>query len=70
MAYPKAYDPQEGYKYQMLCRMAGEREWEHMDYAEDYKEYKYLLDNYRAAYGSSWEFKRILLPQKYHPKKY
>ena len=32
MSKPKAYDPQTGYRYQILCRnVAYSREWEHCD---------------------------------------
>lgn len=65
MAYPKAYDPQDGCKYQILCRNT--REWEHCDYAKDKKEKDYLLGEYGLAYGPSFEFKTILLPMKYWP---
>jgi len=66
MARLKAYDPQEGCKYQILCR--NRREWEHCDYAKDEQERRYLLGEYRLAYGAGWEFRCLLLPPKYHPK--
>ena len=67
---PKAYDPQEGYRYQILCRnqSSGGREWEQCDYAKDRADKKHLLENYRDAYGAGWEFKTIMLPEKYWPK--
>lgn len=66
---PKAYDPQEGYRYQILCRnQAYDRAWEHCDYAVDPADKKHLVSNYRDAYGAGWEFKTIMLPQKYWPK--
>jgi hypothetical protein len=68
MALPKAYEPAEGYKYQLLCRNPQYgREWEHCDYAKDRAERNHLLHNYRMAYGAGWEFKTIPLPRKYHP---
>ena len=70
MSYPKAYDPEEGYQYQILCRHPeyNGREWEHCDYAIDRKNLKYLLAEYRLAYGAGYEFQSILLPQKYWAK--
>lgn len=67
MSKLKAYDPQHGYKYQIFCRhrQYNGREWEHCDYAKDKKEKNYLIGEYRLAYGMGYEFKSILLPQKY-----
>lgn len=69
MGRPKAYDPQEGYKYQILVMCPGERSYEHCDYATDCADKKCLLGNYRLSYGAGFAFKTILLPQKYWPKK-
>jgi hypothetical protein len=68
MAHPKAYDPQPGYKYQILCKGPGERSFEHCDYATDRGDKLHLLTNYRQAYGGGYEFKTIMLPSKYWPK--
>lgn len=67
MSMPKVYDPQYGYSYQILCRnqQYNGREWEHCDYAKDSKEKKFLIAEYRLAYGAGYEFKSILLPEKY-----
>lgn len=66
MTKPKAYCPQEGYQYQILCRnLSFDKAWEHCDYAKDKNERTHLLKNYRQAYGGGWEFKTILLPYKY-----
>lgn len=63
---PKAYKPISGYKWQILCRnMSYSREFEHCDYAKDFKEKKYLVGEYRLAYGPGWEFKSIQLPKKF-----
>ncbi len=68
MAHPKAYDPQDGYKYQILCRnQSYSREYEHCDYARTIGDKNHLLSNYRQAYGAGWEFKTILLPRKFWP---
>lgn len=69
MPKPKAYEPEHGYKYQILTRHPeyNGREWEHCDYAKDAKERKYLLSNYQQAYGAGFEFKVERLPQKYWP---
>jgi hypothetical protein len=65
---PKAYDPQQGYRFQILCRnLSYSREWEHCDYAAERQERRHLLDNYRQAYGAGWEFRTILLPAKFWP---
>jgi len=71
MSSPAAYDPQEGYRFQILCRNPAYngREWEHCDYAVDSADRKHLFENYRQAYGPGYEFKAILLPSKYWPKR-
>lgn len=68
MAYPKAYEPVDGYKYQLLVKTPYDRAYEHCDYAEDYADKKHLLENYRMAYGSGFTFKTIQLPKKYWKK--
>lgn len=66
---PKAYAPEAGYRFQLLCRnTAYGREWEHCDYARDRQERNYLRTNYQQAYGAGWEFMSILLPAKYWPR--
>lgn len=65
MSLPKAYDPQNGYMYQILVMTPYERAYEHCDYAEDKKEKDYLIENYQLAYGIGYTFKSILLPKKY-----
>ena len=70
MAHPKAYDPIQGYMYQILCRErnALTREWEHCDYAESTEEKNYILKEYNLGYRGGFEFKVILLPRKYWRK--
>lgn len=66
MSKPQAYNPEHGYKYQILCRnLQYSRSFEHCDYAKDHTERKQLINEYKLAYGVGWEFKSILLPQKY-----
>ena len=65
MTLPKAYKPEYGYKYHILCRQHGSNVWEHCDYAEDGKERDYLLNDYREAYRGEYDFLCILLPRKY-----
>jgi hypothetical protein len=65
MGYPKAYEPQQGYKYQILVKTPYDRAYEHCDYAKDRAELKHLTGEYRLAYGAGYSFKSILLPQKY-----
>ena len=70
MAHPQAYEPQDGQKYQILCRnQRFSRAYEACDYAADKADRNHLLANYRMAYGLGWEFKVILLPRKYWPVK-
>jgi hypothetical protein len=70
MARPKAYEPAEGYRFQILCRnQQYDRAFEHCDYAKDSTEKNYLIGEYRLAYGAGWEFKSIMLPAKYWPKR-
>jgi hypothetical protein len=64
MSRPQAYAPEQGYKWQRLGR-AGVRTWEHCEYAKDAAEKRYLLEQYRLAYGTGWEFRTILLPARY-----
>jgi hypothetical protein len=64
MTLPKAYDPQSGYKYQILTKY-GNQSWEHCDYAKDKQDKNYLLGEYHLAYGIEFSFKTILLPKKY-----
>ena len=55
MARPKAYDPQQGYKYQILCRNPSyDKVYEHCDYAVDKADKDHLLKNYREAYGAGF----------------
>lgn len=67
MSLPKAYDPQQGYRYQILCRNPeyNGREWEHCDYAKNWDERNFLIREYRMAYGRGYEFKSIMLHGKY-----
>ena len=65
MAKPKAYEPAEGQRWQILCRDG--REWEHCDDAVDQTERRYLLNEYRLAYGAGWQFMTIRLPRKFWP---
>lgn len=68
MPKPQAYDPQPGYKYQILCRNPNyDRAWEHCDYAIDNASKNHLIGETRLAYGAGWEFKSIRLPVKYWP---
>ena len=65
MAKPKAYDPQQGYKYQIFVKTPYDRALEHCDYAVDRKDLKYLIENYQEAYGAENSFSWVMLPQKY-----
>jgi hypothetical protein len=69
MSYPKAYEPQSGYMYQILMKNPGERAFESLDYAVDRSDKNYLLNEYGLAYrGMGIELKTIQLPEKYWPK--
>ncbi|PGO60678.1 hypothetical protein [Priestia megaterium] len=65
MTYPKAYEPQQGYKYQILVKTPYDRAYEHCDYAKDNEEKNHLIKEYQMAYGAGHYFKSILLPKKY-----
>lgn len=65
MSRPKAYEPEQGYKYQIFCREVGKREWEYCDYAKDRAEKDYLIREYVLAYQGGFEFKAMRLPMKY-----
>ena len=66
MSRCKEYQPEQGYKYQILVRTKEQRAFEHLDYAVDRKDKDFLLKEYRLVYRSEGEFKTILLPKKYH----
>ena len=66
MTLPKNYNPEYGYKYQILTRYKNERMFEHCDYAKNRQELQYLVNEYKLAYGNDYQFKSILLPKKYH----
>lgn len=65
MSRPQAYAPEQGYKYQILVKCPSDRAYEHCDYAKDREEKNYLTNEYKEAYGAGFDFKSILLPQKY-----
>lgn len=67
MSLPTAYSPQTGQKYQLFTKSSTQRSWEHCDYAADAAERKYLLGEYRLAYGAGFQFKTVTLPAKYWP---
>ena len=69
MTKPIAYDPQDGYKWQILYRSSPKEAWEHCDYAVDNTDKKHLLEAYAVAYHGEGQFKVILLPYRYWPKK-
>jgi hypothetical protein len=63
MGYPKAYEPGQGYKYQLLLWDSFNREYDHLDYATDTADRNHLLKEYRMS--NHEKIKVILLPQKY-----
>jgi len=65
MTIPNAYNPEYGYRYQILCWDNYNREYDHCDYAKDKGEKVYLLKEYALAYGAGFRFKTITLPKKY-----
>ncbi|RPK20115.1 MULTISPECIES: hypothetical protein [Paenibacillus] len=68
MAQPKAYQPKEGFQFQLLFRLADEREFEHCDYAKDEVERDKLVQTHGKSYGNGLVFKAIPLPKKYWKK--
>ena len=69
MTRPKAYSPEQGYRYQLLCKSPYDRAYEHLDYAKDKTEKKHLLDEYKLAFSPGFSYTTIELPQKYWPCK-
>lgn len=68
MARMKCYAPENGYLFQIVCRNSlYSREFDHCDYAQSREEKKYLIREYRLAYGAGWEFRTIMLPRKFWP---
>lgn len=65
MAQPKAYQPKEGFQFQILFRTAGDIQFEHCGYAEDEAERDELIQQESEGYGDALEFKAIKLPKKY-----
>ncbi len=65
---PIAYHPQNGYKWQILCRPIDSRTWEHCDYAADDNDRRYLLGEYKIQ-RLGWQFRSILLPMRCWPKR-
>lgn len=65
MAMPKAYDPQQGYMYQFLYLGPGEREYDHLDYATDKADKRYLLGEYSLMPAYIGRIRVITLPRKY-----
>lgn len=66
MTMPKEYNPEYGYKYQILVmNPTYSRAWEALDYARDNQDLTYLMFEYRFAYGAGYKFKAIALPKKY-----
>lgn len=69
MARPKCYDPEDGYMYQLMFMGQGDREWEHLDYAETMSDKEYLINEYSLAYrGTGARLKAELLPMRYWNK--
>lgn len=65
MYRPKAYEPAQGYRFQILFYNERERAYEHIDYATDRLDRDFLLAEYRMD-GN--RYKAIQLPQKYWKK--
>lgn len=68
MPLPKAYEPESGYRYHILCRY-GVGAYEHFAYATDHKDKASLIEEGRLAYGAGWRFKAIMQPMKYWPRR-
>lgn len=66
MSRVKAYEPVQGQMYQLLLWDAYNREYDHLDYAEDKTELKYLKKEY--ALSGYHRIKVEVLPQKYWKK--
>lgn len=63
MSRPKAYEPVQGYMYQILLWNEYNREYDHLDYAVDKKDYQHLMKEYRLLYKGK-RMKTERFPQK------
>lgn len=67
MTLPQAYEPQYGYRYQILYRYRSTDSWESIDYAVDKSDRDHLMREYNMAQNG--EYKCIELPRKYWPER-
>ncbi|MDW2886683.1 hypothetical protein [Exiguobacterium artemiae] len=67
MSRPKAYDPVEGYRYQLFYKHSEVRELDHLDYAKDQTELFYLLEEYHLCMTPG-TLRYLQLPKQYWPK--
>jgi hypothetical protein len=65
MTMPKAYEPIQGQRYQILVKCPGEREYEHLDYAKDKAERDHLVKEYSLVFGRDYYFNVRVFPRKY-----
>lgn len=65
MGYPKEYEPQQGYKYQLFVKTSYSTRYESIDYAKDDSDKKYLMNEYRLVYKNDGILKAVKLPRKY-----
>jgi hypothetical protein len=63
MTRPKAYEPEQGYMFQILCQGEPNEAWEQCDYAVTRTDRAYMMNEYRAL-GQGY-YKSILLPRKF-----
>jgi hypothetical protein len=64
MTLPQAYEPQYGYRYQILYRVSPNHSWESIDYAIDKSDRDHLMREYHMA-PQGGEYRSIELPRKY-----
>ena len=66
MGKPATYEPEQGYRYQILTKSKTARAYEHLDYARNRQELEYLIGEYRLAFTNGDHiFKTIKLPMKF-----
>jgi len=66
---PVAYHPVHGAKYQLFFRPnKWKGDWEHLDYADNDGELKYMLKEYKLAYPEGYGFLSRRLPRRYWNK--
>lgn len=67
MAYPKAFKPQSGYKWQIFTQKKPGLPWEHLDYARTNRDLTELLVIYKESLGVQNKLKWLRMPLRCWP---